>query len=146
MKTIFLSVLLCLALFGCKARDSATKPKNAEFTAEKASDALVRFIRHHPGTFLGDPNPDKLAQCPVMSSGDGRYSFGAFTIDVAYRSYFATIMAESPVPVLYSGQFIEVDGVWTALPPNVRHVIAPPGKPNERKEPAPQKEFGASAF
>ena len=146
MRLHLLAVFLGLGLLGCKAKQLTVTPRRAEFTAEQGSEALVRFIRSNPGTFMGNPDPDRLAQCPLMASGAGRYSFGAFNIDVIHRSYFAALMKDTPVQVWYRGQFIEVDGVWTALPPNIQHVVAHPKPPVVPSEPPAKMEIGASAF
>ena len=107
----------------CLAADSPTKPKKRELTAEQAKDALVRFIRGHRTIFIGDPAPDKLAQCPITPLGKGRYSFGAFTIDVANHSYDAVIGIQGPAPYFYNGRFTEEDRVWTATTPTIEHAL-----------------------
>jgi hypothetical protein len=110
-----LSVLVLLA-GGCADRAAGG---SGPFTAERGKEAIVEFIRQNPGTFIGSPDPDRLAALPLGDLGDGKFSLGAFTIDVKRLFYGADIGMEGPEPYLYSGRFALQDGAWRALPPSV---------------------------
>lgn len=119
MKATLFILLLIAVSFTCRA----VEPK--KITAEQAKDALVRFIRANPAAFVGQPDPEKLAQLPMQLQRDGRYALGAFVIDVAKSTYSAAIGLQGPEPYFYNGTFVQHDGTWTAEAPGVQRVHAP---------------------
>jgi hypothetical protein len=120
--SVALNILLSAVLCTCFAADAPIQPKKPQLTAEQAKDALLRFIRANPKAFIGEPNPDKLAEIPLEAQGETGYSLGAFEFDLAQPSYFAALCVEGPEPYFYSGAFTQHDGRWTATAPKLQRV------------------------
>lgn len=95
MRLIAIAAWTCL-LAGCASA----------LTAEQARDAIVDLARSKPEVFVGRPDADTLASLPLAGSGDGRYTCGAFVIDVSHKRYSASIGADSPELHVYTGEFV----------------------------------------
>jgi hypothetical protein len=129
LKTVLSFILFCAALAACSPADPPTQSETEQLTAEQAKDALIRFIRAHRKTFIGDRDPDRLAQLPLKPLPKGSYSFGAFQLDIPNRAYSVAIGVDGPAPYFYNGTFTEQDGFWTASEPKVQHVHRLPDNP-----------------
>ncbi len=123
---IFLSIFA--AAYICSAADPTVETRGRQLTAEQAKDALLRFIRANRATFIGNPDPDKLAAIPVKPGTDGYFWLGAFRLDLSNHKYSADIGFEGPEPYHYYGSFVERDGTWTAEPPSFQRFHRLPGK------------------
>jgi hypothetical protein len=108
---------------GCTStRPAITAAPPPNLTAEGARDALLDFIRREPDFFAGRPDPKRLAQLPIKSTGGDQYTWSAFVIDTAARTYSADIGTEGPAPYFYNGTFELRDNVWIANGPQVQHM------------------------
>ena len=117
--------ILCLQV-GCTSAPTAIAPApQPAFTPELARDALIDLIRREPELFAGNPLPERLAQLPVKSRGDGTFSFSAFVIDPARKTYSAEVGLSGPAPYFYNGDFVRRDNTWIATEPNVLHMHQP---------------------
>lgn len=86
---------------------------------KKAQQALVDLIRSHPELFVGSPDPDRIAALAAERRDDGKYSLGAFVIDVREYVYSAEIGHDASELHLYNGRFEFENEAWRALPPTV---------------------------
>jgi hypothetical protein len=102
--------------------------------AEKAKAALLEYIRANPKTFdpafVGRLDSDKLTAVPLTARDNGRFSFGAFEIDVDKKSWSAWPGQDAPHSTLYEGKFtVNEAGCWRAEPPNVSRFRRPEPSP-----------------
>lgn len=81
--------------------------------ALKARAALLELMRANPALFEG-AEPARFEKVWIQAAGDGRFSWGAFTLDVTGKTYSASI--EGPAAFwAYHGRFIaEPSGRWKA--------------------------------
>ena len=104
------------------ARPHVDRRAAGPLTAEVAKQAIVELVRATPEEWIGNPDPDRLAELPVRQArNDGPYYLGAFQIDLEAETYRARIGdTEDPVSYEYRGQFAPREGGgWEALPPNM---------------------------
>ena len=123
MRTILLVLLILLALTGCQR--AASLPAPPKLTPELARDALLDLIRREPDLFAGNPLPERLAQLPVKSRGDGTFSFSAFVIDPTRKTFSAEIGLSGPAPYFYNGDFEHCNDTWIATQPHIQHMHQP---------------------
>lgn len=125
-------VLIAIAPWGCQDKAGSGTSGSVEavvhLSPEEARSAIVALVREKPDTFIGRPDLDRLATLPVTDTGDGKYAFGAFSIDLPARRYQATIGMDSPEPYFYGGSFVQSGGKWKCSEPNLTraHVARTP--------------------
>ena len=88
-------------------------------TADQAKRAVLELIRSRPDAFIGSPDPDKLAGLPLDDRAEGKYSLGAFVLDLPNRRYSADIGHDAPELYSYRGSFVRRNGRWIASDPEV---------------------------
>jgi|GEM_PF-5527671 len=119
-----IGLCLCMVTIGCKrselsppeARIAVSQPY---LTAEQAKDAVLEFLRSHPDTFIGSPDPERMAKIPLMVRSEGRYAFGAFTLDISKHCYTAEVGQDAPEVCFYNGTLELRNGIWTASEPKL---------------------------
>jgi hypothetical protein len=89
-------------------------------TASEARQAVLDLIRAHPETFVGAPDPDKLAQLPLKDRGAGEFTFGAFVVSTVGQLYTADIGHDAPEFYHYYGTIEKRDGKWVASAPDLQ--------------------------
>jgi hypothetical protein len=77
------------------------------------------LIRTHPGTFIGRPDPERLATLPLSDRGDGTYGFGVVVVNPAEGWYSARVGEDAPEVYMYNGTISRERGVWVASEPQV---------------------------
>ncbi|MEN6451195.1 MAG: hypothetical protein ABFC96_11945 [Thermoguttaceae bacterium] len=109
---------LCATLTSsCNSPPSSTEPGNLQPTPQAARDAIVALIRQKPKLFIGEPNPERLANCSLIHLDADRWRFGRFDVDLKTLTYLAIIGEEGPEPYLYEGKFTWEAGRLTAKLP-----------------------------
>jgi hypothetical protein len=121
---------LCAAATGCSrsgrsSSEARTKETQTMLTADQAKQAVLELIRSHIDTFIGSPDPGKLAELPLEDRGEGKYAFGAFVVDLPNRRYSADIGHDAPELYSYTGSFARQDGRWIASDPEVTRFHQP---------------------
>lgn len=110
--------VLCLwaAAAGCSRSvrapsEARTNETQAMLTAAQAREALLELIRSRPDAFIGSPDPDKLAELPLVNLGEGKCAFGAFVVDLPNQWYSADIGHDAPELYSYTGSFARRDSL-----------------------------------
>jgi len=90
--------------------------------AANAKAALLALMRADPSLFEG-ADPARFEKIPLTDQGDGKFTWGAFVIDVKAMSYSVNVEYEMGF-WSYAGKF-EVDsmGKWTATNLDRKHGI-----------------------
>ena len=101
---------------GASASPAATQPS---LTAEAAKRAVVELIRTHRNTFIGNPDPDRLAALPLIDFGDGSYAFGVIVVNPTEGWYNATAGQDAPEVYQYTGRIVLEGNTWVATEPTV---------------------------
>ena len=111
-----LTLAFCCVVTICDCTN--THPENASnsLTPTAAKSALLTLVTDSADAFEFSPDPEMLAAIDVESTIDGKYQFGAFTIDPITLWYSASIEWQGGMHE-YSGEFMFVDGRWIASPP-----------------------------
>jgi hypothetical protein len=107
-------------------REIALREQALKEQALKAKAALLVLMRASPSPFEG-ADPDRFAAVEIRKTIDeGRFTWGAFTIDVEKRTYVAHVESEQAFWE-YRGQFVVTpSGEWRAENLETRHATARP--------------------
>ena len=93
--------------------------------APRARAALLTLMRSDPRLFEG-ADPERFAGLEMQRVGPGRYSWGAFAVNVACSSYTATVASEAAF-WSYRGHFETLpSGEWRAVNTDKKHATAGP--------------------
>jgi hypothetical protein len=88
----------------------------------KAKRAILKLMRADATVFEG-ADPDAMLSVPLTRQGADQWSWGAFTIDIAEKTYHATINL-AHCTHLYDGRFeVDAAGQWTAQKPTTSHLL-----------------------
>ena len=88
----------------CSGLSGVPERNDAGIEPTAARDAIVALIRQDPTIFIGNPDPDRLADLDLEPRGKGVWQFGAFEFDVRKMTYSAMIGEDGPEPYLYEGK------------------------------------------
>jgi hypothetical protein len=125
-------VLACglASMGGCTSeRESLRQAAADRAWAEQSQAAIVGYIRANPGTFVGNLDPDKLKDAPLLKTGDRRFVFGAFRLDAAGRAYRADISIGEWRQVYDGVMETDAEGGLRATQPKVTYIDKSPRHP-----------------
>ena len=95
-------------------------------TAEEAKQAVIELLRAHPSTFVAQPDLNRLAELPLIETGDGTYRFGGIHLNPTEGWYRVTLGDGDHDQFEHAGVISCENGRWVASPPTVTHVYRRP--------------------
>jgi len=73
---------------------------------EECRDAIVAFVRDHPGYFIGREGADDLLKAQIALDAEGRFRLEEFAVDTRAGTFEAVYGMAGPEPYVYKGRFV----------------------------------------